>query len=193
MVGCDVDEAVCARVNAGEPPFPGEEGLSERLAEVVAAGRLRAQADTTAAVTERPDLVVAVPPLVVDAAGHPDYGVLDSVVEDIGHGLRAGTTVSLETTVPVGTTRERVAPRLAELSGLAPDDDLLLVFSPERVYSGRVFRDLRPIRSWSAGSARAARRGGSSSTASSSTPRSGRWAGPRRPSSPSSPRPSTAT
>jgi nucleotide sugar dehydrogenase len=142
VVGCDVDDTVRGRVNAGEPPFPGEEGLADRLAEVVASGRLRAEADTAAAVAEGPDLVIAVPPLAVDAAGRADYAVLDAVVEDVGRGLRAGTTVSLETTVPVGTTRTRVGTRLAELSGLAPDEELLLVFSPERVYSGRVFRDL---------------------------------------------------
>ena len=38
-------------------PFPGEAGLDEALAEVVAAGRLRAQTDTAAAVAEGPDLV----------------------------------------------------------------------------------------------------------------------------------------
>jgi UDP-N-acetyl-D-mannosaminuronic acid dehydrogenase len=142
VVGCDIDERVCELVNAGRAPFPGEEGLGEALAELVGAGRLRARTDTTAAVAEGADLVVAVPPLVVDSAGRPDFAILDAVVEDIGHGLRPGTTVSFETTVPVGTTRERFTPRLEELSGLRSEEDLFVVFSPERVYSGRVFRDL---------------------------------------------------
>ena len=97
-------------VNAGEAPFPNEAGLPEALAATVADGRLRAVSDTAAAVAEGPDLVVAVPPLVVDASARPDWGILDAVVADIGRGLKAGTTVSIETTVPVGTTRARVAP-----------------------------------------------------------------------------------
>jgi UDP-N-acetyl-D-glucosamine dehydrogenase len=142
VVGCDIDPRVCELVNAGRAPFPGEEGLAEALAELVGAGRLRARTDTTAAVAEGADLVVAVPPLVVDSDGRPDFAILDAVVDDIGRGLRPGTTVSFETTVPVGTTRERFTPRLEELSGLRSEEDLFVVFSPERVYSGRVFRDL---------------------------------------------------
>jgi nucleotide sugar dehydrogenase len=44
--------------------------------------------------------------------------------------------------LPVGTTRNRVAPALARHSGLRAEDEFFCVFSPERVYSGRVFRDL---------------------------------------------------
>jgi len=142
VVGCDLNPVVVDAVNAARAPFPGEAGLEEALAEVVGAGRLRAQTDTRAAVAEGPELVLAVPPLVVDTAATPDWGVLDAVVADIGAGLRPGTTVSIETTVPVGTTRERIAPALAAASGLVAEKDFHTVFSPERVYSGRVFSDL---------------------------------------------------
>jgi UDP-N-acetyl-D-mannosaminuronic acid dehydrogenase len=142
VVGCDIDPRVVELVNRGEPPFPGEDGLAEALAEVVADGRLRAQADTTAAVADGADLVIAVPPLVVDADARPDWSILDAVIADVGAGLRAGTTVAVETTVPVGTTRSRIAPELARRSGLAAEEEFFSVFSPERVYSGRVFRDL---------------------------------------------------
>jgi UDP-N-acetyl-D-mannosaminuronic acid dehydrogenase len=142
VVGCDIDPRVVELVNRGEPPFPGEAGLAEALAEVVADGRLRAQADTTAAVAAGAELVIAVPPLVVDADARPDWSILDAVIADIGAGLRAGTTVAVETTLPVGTTRSRIAPELARRSGLAAEEEFFSVFSPERVYSGRVFRDL---------------------------------------------------
>ena len=142
VVGCDVDPRVVELVNAAQPPFPGEAGLEEALAEVVGDGRLRAVVDTAAAVAEGPDLVIAVPPLVVDEQARPDWRILDAVVADIGAGLRAGTTVSVETTLPVGTTRDRIAPALAERSGLRAEEDFFCIFSPERVYSGRIFRDL---------------------------------------------------
>ena len=55
-----------------------------------------------------------------------------------------GTLVSYETTLPVGTTRE---PLGADAGGRAPGSsagqDFHLVFSPERVLTGRVFADLR--------------------------------------------------
>ncbi|HWF49015.1 MAG TPA: nucleotide sugar dehydrogenase [Solirubrobacteraceae bacterium] len=142
VVGCDTDPRVVAMVNDAIEPFPGESGLQDALAELVPAGRLRATSDTAAAVAEGADLVVAVPPLVVDDRARPDYRVLDAVVADIGRGLRPGTVVSIETTLPVGTTRGRVAVHLAAGSGLGSEDEFFTVHSPERVYSGRIFADL---------------------------------------------------
>ena len=142
VVGCDIDQRVLDLVNAGQAPFAGEDQLAERLAELVPAGRLRAQRDTTAAVAEGPDLVVVVPPLIVDEHANPDWRILDTVIADVGRGLKAGTTVSVETTLPMGSTRERIGPALAAASGLELERDFHLVFSPERVYSGRIFQDL---------------------------------------------------
>ncbi|HXE46101.1 MAG TPA: nucleotide sugar dehydrogenase [Conexibacter sp.] len=147
VVGCDVDPDVVALVNAARAPFPGEAGLEDALAEVVGDGRLRAQTDTAGAVAEGVDLVIAVPPLVVDADARPDWRILDSVVADVGRGLGAAgpgreTVVCIETTLPVGTTRTRIAPGLAAASGLHPEHDFFVAFSPERVYSGRIFADL---------------------------------------------------
>jgi UDP-N-acetyl-D-glucosamine dehydrogenase len=142
VVGCDVDAELVDVVNAGRSPYPHEAGLEEAIGRTVAAGTLRAQPDTTAAVGEGPELVVAVPPLAVDAGAGPDWAILDAVVDDIGRGLKAGTTVALETTVPVGTTRTRVAPALEASSGLRAEEDFFCAFSPERVYSGRVLADL---------------------------------------------------
>src|SRR3954464_140985 len=145
VVGADVDPRVVARVNAGEPPFPNEAGLPEALRETVADGRLRAVTDTAAAVAEGAALAAPVPPLVVDATARPDWGILDAVVADIGRGLQrrdTPTVVSIETTVPVGTTRGRVAPALASAWGLREGADFHVVFSPERIFSGRAIADL---------------------------------------------------
>lgn len=150
VAGCDVSAEICALVNAARAPFPGETGLEQALAEVVGDGRLLAQTDTAGAVAAGADLVIAVPPLVVDADAQPDWAILDSVVADIARGLRAaadagrtGTVVCVETTLPVGTTRNRIAPALADGSGLEAERGFFAAFSPERVYSGRIFADLR--------------------------------------------------
>jgi UDP-N-acetyl-D-glucosamine dehydrogenase len=145
VVGADVDPRVVELVNAGQAPFPNEAGLPEALASTVADGRLRAVSDTAAAVAAGPDLIVAVPPLVVDASARPDWAILDAVVGDIGRGLIRSdppTTVSIETTVPVGTTRGRVVPALEAASGLREGTDFHVVFSPERIFSGRAIADL---------------------------------------------------
>jgi len=126
VVGCDIDERVVELVRAGKVPFPNEPGIAEALP-------IEATTDTAAAVAGA-DLVVIVPPLVVDAGGAPDWRAFDGAIADVARGVQPGTTVVIETTVPVGTTRGRVAPQMPA--------GVHVAFSPERVSSGRVLRDL---------------------------------------------------
>ncbi|MBW3086765.1 UDP-N-acetyl-D-mannosamine dehydrogenase [Austwickia sp. TVS 96-490-7B] len=140
--GADVNHQLVETVNSGIEPFPGEAHLAELLAEVVSAGRLQATTGTAEAVAAS-DAVVVVVPLFVDAEGVPDFRAMESATREIARGLRPGTLVAYETTLPVGTTRERWKPLLEEISGLVEGSDFHLVFSPERVLTGRVFADLR--------------------------------------------------
>ena len=141
VVGADIDEGVVRAVREARPPFPGETGLAERLADVVGAGALEATTDTATA-TSASDVVVVVVPLYVDGVGSPQFSAIDAATADIARGLRPGTLVSYETTLPIGTTRNRIGARLEAGSGLRVGVDLFVAFSPERVSSGRVFADL---------------------------------------------------
>ena len=142
VIGADVNQAVVDLVNAATEPFPGEAHLQEKLTELVPAGRLRATTDTAAAVAES-EAVVVVVPLFVNIDGVPDFEWMDAATREIGKGLKPGTLVSYETTLPVGTTRDRWKPMIEGISGLREGSDFHLVFSPERVLTGRVFADLR--------------------------------------------------
>src|SRR5690606_32678468 len=109
---------------------------------VVSSGSLTATTDTADAVSQS-DTVVIVVPLFVDSADQPDFGWMDAATSDVARGLKPGTLVSYETTLPVGTTRNRFKPMLQSGSGLTEGTDFHLIFSPERVLTGRVFADLR--------------------------------------------------
>ena len=142
VIGVDVNAEVVALVNKAVEPFPGEAHLQEKLSELVPAGKLRATTDYAEAVPGA-DAVVLVVPLFVDAEARPDFGWMDSATEELARHLTPGTLVSYETTLPVGTTRTRWKPMLEKGSGLTEGTDFHLVFSPERVLTGRVFADLR--------------------------------------------------
>jgi nucleotide sugar dehydrogenase len=142
VMGCDVNPQTVELVNKGIEPFPGETFLQEKLSNVVKAGRLHATTDTASAVADA-EVVVIVVPLFVDAEGVPDFGWMDAATRDVAKGLKKGTLVSYETTLPVGTTRNRFAKMLEDGSGLKAGTDFHLAFSPERVFTGRVFADLR--------------------------------------------------
>lgn len=143
VVGVDINERLVELVNAGREPFPGEAELAERLAELVPAGRLRATTDYAEAVPGADAVVVVVPLFVDDATWQPDFAAMESATRSLAAHLSPGALVSYETTLPVGTTRNRWKPLIEEISGLVEGKDFHLVFSPERVLTGRIFSDLR--------------------------------------------------
>lgn len=142
VVGVDVNQAVVDLINSGVEPFPGEAHLQEKLSALVESGSLRATTEYSEAIPGA-DAVVLVVPLFVDDEARPDFGWMDGATAELAKHLTPGTLVSYETTLPVGTTRSRWKPALEAGSGLVEGKDFHLVFSPERVLTGRVFEDLR--------------------------------------------------
>jgi UDP-N-acetyl-D-glucosamine dehydrogenase len=141
VTGVDIDPHVVAIVGRGLEPFPGERHLADRLAAAVGCGALQATTDGESAVADA-DVVVIVVPLIVGLDCRPDFSALDAATRTVAAGLRPGTLICYETTLPVGTTRGRWRPLISSISGLGENDDVHLVFSPERVLTGRTFRDL---------------------------------------------------
>ena len=143
VVGVGVQQGVGNQTNAAVEPFPGEAHLQEKLSALVPAGRLRATTDYSEAIPGADAIVIVVPLFVDDATWQPDFGWMESATRSFSEHLSPGTLVSYETTLPVGTTRTRWKPMIEEVSGLTEGEDFHLVFSPERVLTGRVFEDLR--------------------------------------------------
>lgn len=143
VIGVDVNPRTVDLVNEGKEPFPGEAHLAEKLAELVPAGRLRATTDYAEAIPGVDAVVVVVPLFVNDETWQPDFGWMDEATKSLAAHLTPGTIVSYETTLPVGTLRGRFKPMIEQISGLEEGRDFTLIFSPERVLTGRVFADLR--------------------------------------------------
>lgn len=143
VVGVDVNQKTVDSINAATEPFPGEAHLQERLSELVPAGKLRATTDYADAIPEADAIVLVVPLFVNDQTWQPDFGWMDQATQSLAEHLTPETLISYETTLPVGTTRHRWKPMIEKISGLTEGKDFHLVFSPERVLTGRVFQDLR--------------------------------------------------
>ena len=115
VIAVDIDPRVVDRaINDGRSHIGEEPGVAELVAEAHAAGRLRATLDGAEAAREA-DVVVLIVPVMLDDESRPDHRVMDSAVDAIAPGIHAGSLVIFETTLPVGDTRGRYAPRLAEL------------------------------------------------------------------------------
>ncbi|MFE6995300.1 nucleotide sugar dehydrogenase [Microbacterium sp. NPDC057659] len=143
VIGVDVNQRAVDSINAAKEPFPGEAELQERLEELIPAGRLRATTDYAEAIPGADAVVLVAPVFVDDETWEPDFKYMDAATKSLAEHLTPGTLVSYETTLPVGTTRSRWKPMLEEGSGLTEGVDFHVVYSPERVLTGRVFADLR--------------------------------------------------
>lgn len=143
VVGVDVNKALVDCINAGKEPFPGEDGLAEKLAELVPAGLLRATTDYSEAIPSSDAIVIVVPLLVDEETWQPNFAWMDAATRSLAEHLTPGTLISYETTLPVGTLRGRWKPMIEEVSGFTEGKDFHLVFSPERVLTGRVYADLK--------------------------------------------------
>ena len=139
--GCDIAPEIVRQVNEGTCPYADEEGLAEKLGAAHAAGLISATTDTAEAV-RRSNVVVIVVPVGLTAEKGAGFAALDAAARAVAAGIQQGTLVVLETTVPLGTTRERLGRALAA-SGMRVGEDLFLAYSPERVFVGRVLTDLQ--------------------------------------------------
>jgi nucleotide sugar dehydrogenase len=142
VIGVDISSETIKLINSGIPPFPEEENLDTYLKLEVENGKLIASDDLEESV-KNADVIVVVIPLFVDERASPDFSGMDKVTAVIGKNMRSGTLICYETTLPIGTTRDRFSKKIIEESGLKIGQDFYVVFSPERVLTGRVFSDLR--------------------------------------------------
>lgn len=142
VIGCDINTQVVEMINAGQSHVQEEPELAVEVPRLVREGLLSATALTTEAVRES-DVVVVIVPVVVNAEREVNFRAIDAATTAIGDGLQPGTLVVYETTLPVGTTAQRFSRILEQRSGLKAGQDFYLAYSPERVSSGHIFRDLR--------------------------------------------------
>jgi len=125
VTAVDVQQSVVDAINAGESHIGEEPGVAELVRTAHAGDRLRATTDGAAAARES-DVVVLIVPVMLDDGQQPDYRYMDGAVDAIAPGVHEGSLVIFETTLPVGDTRNRFAPRLEAATGLRSEQDFLV-------------------------------------------------------------------
>ncbi len=142
VTAADVDEAKVARLRTGEVDIL-EPGLSELVAEGVAAGRLTFVVGNAAAVApedeEPAEVVFLCVPTPMGIGGVADMSTVQAVAEELSGVLAPGAVVVNKSTVPVGT-----AQRTREL---LDRPDVAVVSNPEFLREGSAVHDfLHPDR-----------------------------------------------
>jgi UDP-N-acetyl-D-mannosaminuronic acid dehydrogenase len=142
--GVDISQAVVDTINRGEIHIE-EVDLDGLVQGVVQRGLLRAGTEVEPADV----FLIAVPtPFHKDGEHTPDVSYVLAAAESVAKVLKAGDTIILESTSPVGTTeqlRDAIAaarPDLA-LPGLTDaTPDVAIAYCPERVLPGRILEEL---------------------------------------------------
>ena len=136
VVAFDVDRCKVDALRRGESYV---EDVADRALAAVAE---RIEATTRPDALARCEAVLICVPTPLTANREPDLGPLVDACRALSGVVQVGQLVVLESTTYPGTTRERVAPILAE-SGLVAGVDFSLAFSPERVDPGRTDHTMR--------------------------------------------------
>lgn len=141
VLGIDVHQSVVDTINSGRVHIE-EVDLDGLVSGVVARGHLRA----STAIEPADVFVIAVPTPFADDRS-PDIRYVLDAATNLAAVLKAGDTVILESTSPVGTT-EKVRDLLASLRpdlrapGLGEGADYAVAYCPERVLPGRILVEL---------------------------------------------------
>lgn len=139
VIGVDIDEERCEKINKGINPIPEEAGLDD-LIERYGGNRLLATPRYEDARGCKGFIVIV--PLFIDEGHNPDFNILEEAFRSVGKILKKGDLVVLETTVPPTTTETRIRSWLEEESGLQLGD-FYLAHSPERIMTGYSISRLR--------------------------------------------------
>jgi GDP-mannose 6-dehydrogenase len=142
VIGVDTNALKVRMINDGQSPVV-EEGINELMHSAVSSGRLRATDSVEDAVLNSDVSLISVA-TPANSNYSPNLSAVDAVVRSIGEVLRrksAPHVVVLRSTIPPGTTEQRIAPILQESSGRCIGEGLSLVFNPEFLREGSSVKD----------------------------------------------------
>jgi UDP-N-acetyl-D-mannosaminuronic acid dehydrogenase len=131
-------------LNKGESPLKGEEpGLEDLLKRVVAEKKFACTSDFSR-IAELDAVTLSIQtPFLNKKDLLPDFSALFDGVKNVGHYLKPGMLVVLESTITPGTTTGIARGILEQESGLKAGTDFALAHAPERVMVGRLLQNIR--------------------------------------------------
>lgn len=140
VIGIDKSSQVLNYAREGKTHLP-EPGVTEAYSEGIRTGRFTVYDDLMQASHDSYLKLICVP--VLSRGGTADLTSLKEVASEVGKGLKEGDVVSVNPSVPPGTTEGIICKILEDKSsGLSVDSDFTLLYNPERIYEGRAIEDI---------------------------------------------------
>lgn len=140
VIGVDKSKSVLENALSGKTHIP-ETGVDEAFLAGINNKKFHIYDDLSKASKDSFLKMICVPVLARDEEA--DFMNIKEVAAKIGSGIKAGDLVTLNPSVPPGTTEEVIVPILEKESrGLKAERDFFMAYNPERIYEGRAIQDI---------------------------------------------------
>lgn len=140
LIGVDNSSKVLENARKGRTHI-SEPGVNEAFSKGLKEKRFFVYSDPVKASQDSQFKLICVPVLLTDSFT-ADLSAVKQVATAIGQGLKKGDVVSLNPSVPPGTSEDIILPILEEKSELKVEQDFYMVYNPERIYEGRAIEDI---------------------------------------------------
>ena len=135
VLGVDVNEEVVATLNDGRCPL-GETGVATIVEQALETGHLKAATEPGPA-----EIFIICVPTPIRGDRTAELSMVRAATRSIAPHVKPGALVILESTSPIGTTRDIIGGALAE-RGLDPEQDIDVCYCPERVFPGSTVKEI---------------------------------------------------
>jgi nucleotide sugar dehydrogenase len=140
IIGVDNASEVLENARKGRTHV-NEPGVAEAFSRGLSEKRFFVYSDPVKASQDSRFKLICVPVLLTDSFS-ADLSAVKQVTIAIARGLKKDDVVSLNPSVPPGTSEDVVLPILEKESGLKVERDFYMVYNPERIYEGRAIEDI---------------------------------------------------
>ena len=142
VIGVDINQKVVNLINEGKSHLINEpKADTKTISRLINEKKLVATTDGIDAASKSDVMIIIVPTLLDNNKQIILKPVLE-VAKSIGEGMKKGSLVLTECTLPPGTTRNKILPIIENASGMNVGYDFGLAHSPERTMSGQVIKNV---------------------------------------------------
>ncbi len=140
VIGVDKSPYVLENARKGKTNVP-EPGVNSAFTKGLEDRRFAVYDDPIKASQDAHLKMICVPVLLTDSFS-ADLAAVKQVASSIARGLKKRDVVSLNPSVPPGTSEDVILPILEKESGLKVEQDFFMIYNPERIFEGRAIEDI---------------------------------------------------
>jgi nucleotide sugar dehydrogenase len=141
VIGVDKSKKVLLEASKGRTTIP-EPNVNQAFRNGIDSGRFNLYDDPIKASRDSYFKMICVPVLSQNKELSADLTAVSEVAIMIGKGLKKNDVLSLNPSVPPGTTEDVVIPIIEKESRLSVKSDFCMIYNPERIYEGRAIADI---------------------------------------------------